>query len=295
MNPRETIGIVGLGNMGYPIAQNLIKAGYAIAGREIDQARWQPTDHLLYVNSLEALIERTSVLLLSLPDGHTVQSIIEQLLNGCANRSITVVDTSTIGAKASQAVEKLVRSSKLRYLDSPVSGGVRGAVAGTLAVMCAGPKNLYDEVLPILECFSANQFLIGPQPGQAQTLKVLNNFLSATALAASCEALHFGQTQGLDLQKMCDVINVSTGMNTATLDKIPHQVVTNRFNAGFSNSLLLKDISLYLEGCDEAGITGDISRTVIQLWDNFVASSPNDDATGLFRYTGKKSRRISDT
>ena len=295
MNPRETIGIVGLGNMGYPIAQNLIKAGYAIAGREIDQARWQPTDHLLYVNSLEALIERTSVLLLSLPDGHTVQSIIEQLLNGCANRSITVVDTSTIGAKASQAIEKLARSSRLRYLDSPVSGGVRGAVAGTLAVMCAGPKNLYNEVLPILECFSANQFLIGPQPGQAQTLKVLNNFLSATALAASCEALHFGQTQGLDLQKMCDVINVSTGMNTATLDKIPHQVVTNRFNAGFSNSLLLKDISLYLEGCDEAGITGDISRTVVQLWDNFVTSSPNDDATGLFRYTGKKSRRISDT
>ncbi|SVA41683.1 uncharacterized protein METZ01_LOCUS94537 [marine metagenome] len=295
MNPRETIGIVGLGNMGYPIAQNLIKAGYAIAGYEIDQARWQPTDHLLYVNSLEALIERTSVLLLSLPDGHTVQSIIEQLLNGCANRSITVVDTSTIGAKASQAIEKLARSSKLRYLDSPVSGGVRGAVAGTLAVMCAGPKNLYNEVLPILECFSANQFLIGPQPGQAQTLKVLNNFLSATALAASCEALHFGQTQGLDLQKMCDVINVSTGMNTATLDKIPHQVVTNRFNAGFSNSLLLKDISLYLEGCDEAGITGDISRTVVQLWDNFVTSSPNDDATGLFRYTGKKSRRISDT
>jgi len=140
MNPRETIGIVGLGNMGYPIAQNLIKAGYAIAGREIDQARWQPTDHLLYVNSLEALIERTSVLLLSLPDGHTVQSIIEQLLNGCANRSITVVDTSTIGAKASQAVEKLARSSKLRYLDSPVSGGVRGAVAGTLAVMCAGTE-----------------------------------------------------------------------------------------------------------------------------------------------------------
>ena len=235
------------------------------------------------------------MLLLSLPDGHTVQSIFEQLLNGYANRSITVVDTSTIGAKASQAVEKLIRSSKLKYLDSPVSGGVRGAFAGTLAVMCAGPKTLYNEVLPILECFSANQFLIGPQPGQAQTLKVLNNFLSATALAASCEALHFGQTQGLDLQKMCDVINVSTGMNTATLDKIPHQVVTNRFNAGFSNSLLLKDISLYLEGCDEAGITGEISRTVVQLWDNFVTSSPNDDATGLFRYTGKESRRNSDS
>ena len=235
------------------------------------------------------------MLLLSLPDGHTVQSIFEQLLTAYANRSITVVDTSTIGAKASQAVELLLRPSKLKYLDSPVSGGVRGAVAGTLAVMCAGPKNLYNAVLPILECFSANQFLIGPQPGQAQTLKVLNNFLSATALVASCEALHFGQTQGLDLQKMCDVINVSTGMNTATLDKIPHQVVTNRFNAGFSNSLLLKDISLYLDGCDDAGITGELSRTVVQLWDNFVTSSPNDDATGIFRYTGKESRRNSDS
>jgi 3-hydroxyisobutyrate dehydrogenase len=241
------------------------------------------------------LIQQTSVLLLSLPDGHTVQSIFEQLLTAYANRSITVVDTSTIGAKASQAVELLLRPSKLKYLDSPVSGGVRGAVAGTLAVMCAGPKNLYNAVLPILECFSANQFLIGPQPGQAQTLKVLNNFLSATALVASCEALHFGQTQGLDLQKMCDVINVSTGMNTATLDKIPHQVVTNRFNAGFSNSLLLKDISLYLDGCDDAGITGELSRTVVQLWDNFVTSSPNDDATGIFRYTGKESWRNSDS
>ena len=119
-------------------------------------------------------------------------------------------------------------------------------------------------------------------------MKILNNFLSATALAATSEAVLYGLKHGLAIEQMCDVINVSTGMNTATLDKIPHQVVTNRFNAGFSNSLLLKDISLYLEGCDEAGITGDISRTVVQLWDNFVTSSPNDDATGLFRYTGKK-------
>ena len=142
MNPRKTIGIVGLGNMGYPIAQNLIKAGYDIAGYEIDQARWQPTDHLLYVNSLEALIQQTSVLLLSLPDGHTVQSIFEQLLTAYANRSITVVDTSTIGAKASQAVEQLLPSSKLQYPHNPVSGGVRGAVAGPPAASCSGPNNL---------------------------------------------------------------------------------------------------------------------------------------------------------
>ena len=290
MRTLKTIGIVGLGNMGYPIAENLIKAGYDVAGYETDQSRHQPREHLLYVDSLEDLIQQTTVLLLSLPDRHAVQGVFEQLLNDHGPGPITIVDTSTIGAKASQSIANSVGNSALKYLDSPVSGGVRGAIAGTLAVICAGPKALYDEMLPILECFSANQFLIGPEPGQAQTLKVLNNFLSATALAASSEALHYGQAQGLDLQKMCDVINVSTGMNTATVDKIPRQVVTELFNTGFSNSLMLKDISLYLEGCDEAGITGEVSRTVVQLWDDFVASSPNDDATCIFKFTDKLTR-----
>ena len=290
MRTLKTIGIVGLGNMGYPIAENLIKAGYDVAGYETDQSRHQPREHLLYVDSLEDLIQQTTVLLLSLPDRHAVQGVFEQLLNDHGPGPITIVDTSTIGAKASQSIANSVRNSALKYLDSPVSGGVRGAIAGTLAVICAGPKALYDEILPILECFSANQFLIGPEPGQAQTLKVLNNFLSATALAASSEALHYGQAQGLDLQKMCDVINVSTGMNTATVDKIPRQVVTELFNTGFSNSLMLKDISLYLEGCDEAGITGEVSRTVVQLWDDFVASSPNDDATCIFKFTDRLTR-----
>ncbi|MGE4633786.1 MAG: NAD(P)-dependent oxidoreductase [Arenicellales bacterium] len=290
MKTPKTIGVVGLGNMGYPIAENLIKAGYDVAGYEIDQSRRQPREHLLYVDSLEDLIQQTAVLLLSLPDRHVVQGVFEQLLNDHGSHPITIVDMSTIGAKASQSIATSVRNSELKYLDSPVSGGVRGAIAGTLAVICAGPKTLYDEMLPILECFSANQFLIGPEPGQAQTLKVLNNFLSATALAASCEALHYGQAQGLDLQKMCDVINVSTGMNTATLDKIPHQVVTGLFNTGFSNSLMLKDISLYLEGCNEAGITGEVSRTVVQLWEDFVASSPNDDATCIFKFTNKSAQ-----
>jgi len=276
--------------MGYPIAENLIKAGYDVAGYEIDHSRRQPREHLLFVDSLGDLIRQTTVLLLSLPDRHAVQGVVEQLLNDHEPGPITIVDTSTIGAKASQSIANLVRNSELKYLDSPVSGGVRGAVAGTLAVICAGPKALYDEMLPILECFSANQFLIGPEPGQAQTLKVLNNFLSATALVASCEALHYGQVQGLDLQKMCDVINVSTGMNTATLDKVPRQVVTGLFNTGFSNSLMFKDISLYLEGCNEAGITGEVSRTVVQLWDDFVASSPNDDATCIFKFTDKSAK-----
>ena len=295
MNTTETVGMIGLGNMGHPIALNLIDAGYRIVGYEIDKSRWKPTDQLSYVENIESLATQTTVILLSLPDRLAVQGIIEELLNLDLTHKLAIVDTSTIGANASQEIGYSVRNSGLEYLDSPVSGGVRGAVAGTLAVMCAGSKNLYSSVLPLLTTFTANQFLIGPQPGQAQTVKVLNNFLSATALAASCEALRFGQSQGLDLKTMCDVINVSTGMNTATLDKVPNQIITNRFSAGFSNSLLLKDISLYLDGCHETGIEGVISQTVVQLWDKFVGEHPDEDATAIFNYIANTNRSISNT
>ncbi len=293
MKTTETVGMIGVGNMGHPIALNLIDAGYRIVGYEIDKSRWKPTDQLSYVEDIGSLTTQTKVILLSLPDRFAVQDIIEELLNLDLTHKLAIVDTSTIGAKASQEIGYSVRNSELEYLDSPVSGGVRGAVAGTLAVMCAGSKNLYTLVLPILTAFTANQFLIGSEPGQAQTIKVVNNFLSATALAASCEALHFGQSQGLDLKTMCDVINVSTGMNTATLDKVPNQIITNRFSAGFSNSLLLKDISLYLDGCHETGIEGVISQTVVQLWDKFVGEHPDEDATAIFNYIVNTNRSTS--
>jgi 3-hydroxyisobutyrate dehydrogenase-like beta-hydroxyacid dehydrogenase len=292
MKTTETVGMVGLGNMGYPIALNLIEAGYRIVGYEIDVNRWKSTDQLSYVEDLESLANKTTVILLSLPDSSAVEEVVGELLTFNVPHKLVVVDTSTIGAKASQAIGRSVRNTGLEYLDSPVSGGVRGAVAGSLAVMCAGPKDLYNSVLPILTTFTANQFLIGPLPGQAQTVKVVNNFLSATALAASCEALHFGQSQGLDLETMCEVINVSTGMNTATLDKIPNQVIPNHFNAGFSNSLLLKDISLYLDGCHETGICDEISQTVVKLWDKFVDTCPDEDATAIFNYIGNTNRSV---
>ena len=293
MDITETVGMVGLGNMGHPIALNLIEAGYRVVGYEIDVNRWKATDQLSYLEDLEALANKTTVMLLSLPDGSAVQEVVGELSTCILPHTLAVVDTSTIGTKASQAIGHSVRNTRLEYLDSPVSGGVRGAVAGTLAVMCAGSKNLYNSVLPILTTFTANRFLIGPQPGQAQTVKVLNNFLSATALAASCEALQFGQSQGLDLKTMCEVINVSTGMNTATLDKVPNQIITNRFSAGFSNTLLLKDISLYLDGCHETGIDGEISQTVVKLWDRFVEAYPDKDATAIFNYIGHRNRSVS--
>ena len=284
MTERHSIGVVGLGNMGLPIALNLVKEGYPVAGVEIDQDRWEPAEGLTYVADAAAALAKTDTLLLSLPDGKGVQGFLSELLELSLPDTVTVIDTSTIGPKTSQAISQQLAGSSIRYLDSPVSGGVRGAKAGTLAVMCAGSRALYDQVQPALATFTANQLFIGPELGQAQVLKILNNFLSATALAASSEALLFGQAHGLDLTDMCDVINVSTGMNTATLDKIPRQVASGEYNAGFTNSLMYKNISLYLDSCQELGKPGRISQTIVDFWGAFTALSPQSDATNIFRY-----------
>ena len=176
------------------------------------------------------------------------------------------------------------------YLDSPVSGGVRGAKAGSLAVMCAGDQALFEQVLHFLKPFTANQFYIGPAPGQAQVMKVLNNFLSATALASTSEAICYGVSQGLDIGQMCEVINVSTGVNSASRDKFPSQVITGEYNAGFTNSLMLKDIELFLDGCITSGTARNVGETIVNQWRSFAKTEPGADATRIYEFSKRKAR-----
>mgnify|MGYP003324180659 CR=1 FL=1 len=121
MKTTETVGMVGLGNMGHPIALNLIEAGYRIVGYEIDVNRRKPTDQLSYVEDLESLANKTTVILLSLPDGSAVEKVVGELLTFNVPHKLEVVDTSTIGTKASQAIGHSVHNTGLEYLDSPVS------------------------------------------------------------------------------------------------------------------------------------------------------------------------------
>ena len=284
MTEGNTIGVVGLGNMGLPIALNLVKGGYPVAGLEIDQGRWETAEGLTYVADAAAALARTDTLLLSLPDGKVVKAFLAGLLELSLPDAVTVIDTSTIGPKTSQEISRQLAGTPLRYLDSPVSGGVHGAKAGTLAVMCAGSRALYDRIYPALATFSANQFFIGPEPGQAQVLKILNNFLSATALAASSEALLFGQAHGLELTQMCDVINVSTGMNTATLDKLPNRIMSGTWDAGFTNKLLAKDVRLFFENSTKAGTPNSIGNLVTQIFEGAEKDRPGSDISLVYKY-----------
>ena len=135
---------------------------------------------------------------------------------------------------------------------------------------------------------SKNVFYIGPEPGQGQAMKILNNFLSATAMAATSEAISFGVAEGLDPQLMIDVLNASSGQNTATSDKFPNRIIPEKYDAGFTNILLDKDIGLYLEAVKRAGTADRIGDKVIDVWRRFLDAEPGADLTRIYPFIRDK-------
>jgi 3-hydroxyisobutyrate dehydrogenase-like beta-hydroxyacid dehydrogenase len=155
-------------------------------------------------------------------------------------------------------------------IDAPVSGGVRGATAGKLAVMVAGPASELARVRPLLEVFG-RVFHVGERPGLGQLMKLANNFLSATAIAATAEAIVLGVKGGLDPATMLDVINASTGRNTASEDKFPRQVLSGRYAAGFTTGLLTKDLGLCAAAADDLAVPMPVAAEVYAQWQRAVA------------------------
>jgi 3-hydroxyisobutyrate dehydrogenase-like beta-hydroxyacid dehydrogenase len=177
-----------------------------------------------------------------------------------------------------------MQDAKIGYFDAPVSGGTAGAKAATISVMFAGPKAEYERYEAILKAMSKNPFYCGEQPGQGQAMKILNNFLSATAMTATSEAIAFGMKQGLDMKLMIDVLNASSGQNTATSDKFPNRILPEKYDAGFLNNLLLKDVSLYLDNVREAGTPDRFGALVVDVWKKFAAAEPGVDFTRIYPF-----------
>jgi 3-hydroxyisobutyrate dehydrogenase len=169
-------------------------------------------------------------------------------------------------------------------VDAPVSGGTAGADRATLAIMLACPQETYERLKPLMSLMG-KPFYVGPKAGQGQAVKLLNNFLSATALAASSEAIAFGTRQGIDMKTILDIVNASTGRNTATEDKFPRRIINEAYDAGFTAKLQLKDIRLYLENAREAGISDEIAGTVVDVWTGLEKSIPGADITIMYPYT----------
>ena len=169
-------------------------------------------------------------------------------------------------------------------VDAPVSGGVAGAVNGTLSVMVGAPAALYEELRPLLLHVGRNVFHLGETPGSGQAMKLLNNYCSAAAMAATCEAAVFGQQLGLDLGRVVEILNVSTGRSSASLDKFPRAIVPGSYDYGFAGALMAKDVALYRENAAAAGVPHAVADAVDALWQGFNAANPGADFTALHRW-----------
>jgi 3-hydroxyisobutyrate dehydrogenase-like beta-hydroxyacid dehydrogenase len=172
---------------------------------------------------------------------------------------------STTGAQMAKLIAGALAARSIVQIDSPVSGGPGGAEKGTLAVMVSGPAADIALLRPALTVFG-NVFVIGEQPGMAQTMKLANNLLSATAMAATSEALVMGVKAGLDPAVMIEVINSGSGLNTASRDKFPRAILPRTFNYGFTNGLMHKDLRLCIDEAEELGVPMRIGRMVRDMF-----------------------------
>ena len=266
------IGFIGLGKMGFPMARRLIEAKHQLV--VFDQRR-EVVDKLIALGAQAAaspkdVADRAETVLASLP---SLQASLEVATgkNGVieGKRVKRFLDLSTVGSHMAVRIHDLLAKRDIVQLDSPVSGGVGGAEKGTLAVMVSGPRADFEAVKPALEVIG-KVFFIGEKPGSAQTMKLANNLLSATAMVATSEAVVMGVKSGLDPAVMIDVINSGSGMNTASRDKFPRAVLPRTFDFGFATGLMVKDVRLALEEMKSLGLSMEVAEAVGRLWEVII-------------------------
>jgi len=283
---RATYGFIGLGNMGAPMAANLAAAGHDLIVYDAAGTDDRAPDGARTANGIAGVAAVAETVLLSLPDGKAVEAVVGDIVAAPERATCAVVDHSTIGVEAARRVHQTLSAAGIAYLDAPVSGGTAGAKAGSLAMMISGDKSLAERLDGALAPIAASRFYVGATPGQGQAMKVLNNFLSATAMTATSEAIAFGIGQGLDMAVMLDVLNASSGQNTATSDKFPKRVLTGKYDAGFTIDLLAKDVRLYLEQVARAGSPDTVGGAVAGILEDVLAAMPGADFTRMYPFIG---------
>jgi 3-hydroxyisobutyrate dehydrogenase-like beta-hydroxyacid dehydrogenase len=263
------IGFIGLGKMGFPMARRLIEARHRLV---VFDTRKEAADRLVAMGAAAAsspkeVADRVESVMASLP---SLQASLEVATgNGGViegSRVKRFVDLSTVGSHMAVRIHDLLKKRDIVQIDSPVSGGVGGAEKGTLAVMVSGPKADAEAVRAALEIIG-KVFFIGEKPGSAQTMKLANNFLSATAVVATSEAVVMGVKSGLDPNVMIEVINAGSGMNTASRDKFPRAILPRTFDFGFTTGLMVKDVRLCLEEMKSLGLSMVVAEAVGRLWE----------------------------
>ena len=205
-------------------------------------------------------------MLISLPTPDIVREVALGGNGGImhGSRVRLMVDLSTTGPGVATEVAGKLAERQIGWVDSPVSGGMAGAKAGTLAVMVSCPKATFGEIEPMLKTFG-KMFYAGEKPGLAQIAKLANNLLAAAALVVSSEAMAMGVKAGLDAKVLIDIINAGSGRNSATQDKFPRAILPRTFDFGFATGLSYKDVRLCVDEAEALGVPMVVGAAVRQM------------------------------
>jgi 3-hydroxyisobutyrate dehydrogenase len=263
----KRVCFVGIGNMGWPMATRLVRAGFevavtdAVAGRAnsfVDQIGGKA------VASLADATKEADVLVTMLPTSAHVVSVVNEIMPSLSSGKI-LVDMSSGAPAATQKIAGDLEAIGVPVVDAPVSGGVSRAVTGELAIMTGGEVAALDRVDPMLRVMGTTIHRIGPV-GAGQAMKALNNLVSAGGLLMAVEALVIGQQFGLDPSVMTDVLNASTGMNNSTQKKLKQFVLSRKFDSGFGLDLMVKDLSIALEVGRNGSAPTPFSALCREMW-----------------------------
>jgi 3-hydroxyisobutyrate dehydrogenase-like beta-hydroxyacid dehydrogenase len=242
-----SVGIVGLGNMGGRIARRLLEGGEEVVGYDTSRAALEASG-AAHAESVDELVRTADVVLLSLPDSSVVEAVVVGeggVLSSCRTSQV-VVDLSTASPASTVRIHDVLAERGAEYVDAGISGGAKAAEQGTLTIMAGGSAKALERVRPVLAHFAGRVFHMG-ESGAGHTAKLLNNYLNGVSLAVTSEVMVAARRAGLDLSQLLDVINASSGVNFATLERFPHIVRGDYLEGGLTVDLMAKDILLYLD------------------------------------------------
>src|SRR5579885_3277312 len=286
----RSIGFVGVGRMGGRMCRRLIEAGYALTIFDTSEEAVCELEKLgaKRAASPAAVASAAEIVLASLPFPPVVQAVAlgpNGIVEG--SRVKIFVDVSTTGSTYAKRVAEGLAAKGITAVDAPVSGGIAGAERGTVAVMVSCDDTTFATVKPVLDVIG-KVFHVGKRPGLGQTMKLMNNLLSATAMAITSEAVVMGVKAGLDAKQIIDVINAGSGRNSASQDKFPRCVLPRTFDFGFAIGLLNKDVRLCMEEAEALGVPMVVGSAVRQMLSIATASEGAEaDMTDLVKTVEK--------
>lgn len=290
---KTSVALIGLGNMGSPMARRWISAGYSVHGFDLSpdaQTRFASSGGQVH-ETASAAASQASFCVLMLPNSAIVEAVVEELRSsGALTSGSTVIDMSSSEPTSSQRLARSLSESGINFIDAPVSGGVRGAEAGTLTIMAGGDSETIESVRALLECLGRLTH-VGPV-GAGHGVKALNNLLSATHLWLTSEAVEIAKRLDVTPETMLAVLNSSSGRSGSSEQKWPLFILPGTYNSGFEARLMLKDARIATGLASELGMPTSLGEEVVNLWNEAGENLPqNADHTEIAKFIETRSEK----